>query len=252
MWSDHRREESMTLDRPRTHESVLRHVENELSTGRLRIGDKLPGERTLATQLGLSRPSIREAIRVLEAMGIVRTSVGSGPDAGAVIVADASTGITATLRLHLASSHLPIFDIVQTRVLLEAWCAREAANRQDAEQLAVAEALLDAMDAPGLAAEEFHPLDAEFHVTLARAAGNQVVAAIMTSLREAINQYVLVAVPLLPDWTATARRLRRQHRNVLAAVRAGDGERAAHLVVRHIDGFYREAPLEPTDTITGR
>ncbi|HEY3713769.1 MAG TPA: FCD domain-containing protein [Jatrophihabitantaceae bacterium] len=219
---------------------VLRHVEDELAAGRLHVGDRLPGERALGTQLGISRPSVREGIRVLEAMGVIRTAAGSGPDAGAVVVADTSAGITSALRLHLASSTLPVADVVRTRVLLETWSVREASRRRDPEQLAEARTLLDAMDAD-LTVEDFLLLDAEFHVTLCRAAGNAVVAAIMTSLRDAIHGYVLAAAP--PDWAPMARRLRRQHRNVLDAVRAGDGERAARLVARHIERYYRANPM---------
>ena len=86
---------------------------------------------------------------------------------------------------------------------------------------------------------DFLLLDAEFHVTLARATGNAVVAAIMTSLRGAIHGYVLDAPRRGRTGRRWQRRLRRQHRNVLAAVRSGDGERAARLVTRHIEGFYR-------------
>jgi len=230
--------------RSRTHELVLQHVEDELSSGRLRIGAKLPAERALAAQLGISRASTREAIRVLEAMGIVRTAAGSGPDAGAVVVAEPAAGLTSALRLHLASSHLPIGDVVQTRVLLESWSVRAAAAARDSQRLAAASSLLDAMDEPDRPALDFHLLDAEFHVALARATGNEVVAAMMTALRGAIHSYVVEAVPNLPDWAATARRLRRQHRAILGAIGDGDGERAAKLVVRHIEGFYREAKLD--------
>jgi GntR family transcriptional repressor for pyruvate dehydrogenase complex len=97
------------------------------------------------------------------------------------------------------------------------------------------------MDDRRLTPEEFHRLDAEFHVALATATGNAVVAAIMTSLRGAIHDYVMAAVPALPDWAAMARRLRREHRALLAAVESGDAEEAQRRVVRHIEGFYRAA-----------
>lgn len=233
----------MTAARVRLHETVVRHVEDELASGSLPVGSRLPAERALAEQLGVSRASVREGIRVLEAMGVVRTAAGSGPESGAVVVADTALGITAALRLHLASRTLPVEDVVRTRTLLEAWAVREAAARASDSDLAAAAALLHEMDAPGIDAERFHALDADFHLTLTRAAGNEVVTAMMTALRGAITGYVLTAVPRLADWPATARRLRRQHRAVLAAVTAGDGEKAARLVTAHITGFHREARL---------
>ncbi|WP_202873050.1 FadR/GntR family transcriptional regulator [Kribbella capetownensis] len=231
----------------KNYELVLHRVEADLAAGRLRIGGRLPGERTLAEQLGISRPSVREAVRVLEAMGVVRTATGSGPEAGAVIVAEPVSPLTAVLRLHLATNHLPMSDVVQTRILLESWSAREAAGRApglDAAELKVADDLLDRMDADGLSPEEFHLLDAEFHVALSGLAGNVLIAAVMASLRSAIHGYVLAAVPNLPDWEAMAVTLRGEHRAIVAAIRAGEPESAAELVTAHIRGFYQAAQLQ--------
>lgn len=229
--------------RLRTHEIVLQRIEDDLAAGRIGVGQRLPGERGLAEEMGVSRASVREAIRVLEAMGLVRTAVGSGADAGAVIVAEPAAAITSALRLHLASSHLAVHEIVETRVLLESWAVRLAAGAGRRDRFATAERLLDDMDDPLLPTEEFHRLDAEFHVELTRLAGNALVAAVMASLRESIQGYVKAAVPLLPDWPAMSRKLRREHRKVLAAIRDGDGTGAARLVTRHIEGFYRAAGL---------
>jgi GntR family transcriptional repressor for pyruvate dehydrogenase complex len=226
-------------ERSRTHEVVVRHIEEQLRHGALRVGERLPGERALAEQLNISRPSIREGIRVLEAIGLVRTAVGSGPEAGAIVINEAAAGLTTTLRLHLAASSLPVADLVETRSLIESWSVREAARRQRAAELTAAGELLRAMDDRGLSPRQFHLLDADFHVTLARAAGNDVVSVIMRSLRDSINGYVLAAIPNLPDWAAMARRLRREHKAIHAAIEAGDGELAAQKVVAHINGFHR-------------
>ena len=170
----------------KNYELVLNRVEADLAAGRLRLGERLPGERSLAEQLGISRPSVREAVRVLEAMGVVRTATGSGPEAGAVIVAEPASPLTALLRLHLATNHLPMGDIVQTRVLLESWAAARA--RTDSPALAEAAGLLEKMDAcPDT--DGFLALDVRFHLALAEAAGNAVVSAMMGSLRESIQGY---------------------------------------------------------------
>ena len=239
----------MSDKRPRMHEVVLAHIEAELSAGRVSLGQRLPAERVLAEQLGVSRASVREAIRGLEAMGVVRTAVGSGPDAGAVIVADPGAALAGTLRLHLATNHLVVADIVATRVLLESWAVRAAAVSSGGEaaggpsRYADAERLLSEMDAAQLTPAEFHRLDAQFHVELTRLSGNIVVAAMMAALRESIQGYVLAAVRDLPDWTGTTQALRRQHRQILGAIAAGAGARAARLATEHIEGFHRSAGL---------
>jgi len=227
--------------RPRTHEAVLARIEADLAAGRLSVGGRLPPERTLAEQLGVSRASVREAVRVLEAMGVVRVGVGSGPEAGTVVVADPATGLTAALRLHLGTRALPIADVVAGRLLLETWGVAAAAVDPRGDALARARGLLDRMAPPALTAEEFHRLDAEFHVALAEAAGNVLVSAIMAALRDAVHSYVMAAVGRLPDWESTARRLRGEHAHLLALVEAGDAAGASAAVRAHIEGFYAEA-----------
>ena len=226
----------------RTHQLVLSWIEDQLSAGRLAVGGRLPAERSLAEQLKVSRTSVREAIRILEAMGVVRAGVGSGPEAGTVVISDPTAALGSALRLHVATQHLPVADIVETRVLLESWAAAKA--RHDAPELGEAAALLEAMDGPeGLAVNEFLALDVRFHLALANAAGNAVVSAMMGSLREAIQEYAADLTANLPDWEATASRLRSEHHAILAAVRKGDGVLAAELVAAHIEGYYQEAGL---------
>ncbi|WP_427008792.1 FadR/GntR family transcriptional regulator [Pseudarthrobacter sp. H2] len=224
----------------RTHQLVLQWIEKQLIDGQLTVGGRLPAERTLAEQLEVSRTSVREAIRILEAMGVVRAGVGSGPDAGTVVIADPTAALGSALRLHVATQHLPVADIVETRVLLESWAAARA--RADSPALAEAAALLEQMDA-GPDTEDFLALDVRFHLALAEAAGNAVVSAMMGSLREAIQGYAGRLTANLPDWDATAARLRSEHREILAAINNNDGVRAALLVADHIEGYYKEAGL---------
>lgn len=243
MWSNH----INYYGDMRTHQLVLTWIEKQLSDGELTVGGRLPAERTLAEQLGVSRTSVREAIRILEAMGVVRAGVGSGPEAGTVVISDPTAALGSALRLHVATQHLPIADIVETRVLLESWAAARA--RADAPELKQAAALLDEMDAVGRGSEgadHFLALDVRFHLSLADAAGNAVVSAMMGSLRESIQGYAGKLTANLPDWDATATRLQAEHRDILAAIRNDDGGHAAKLVAAHIEGYYREAGVRHT------
>ncbi|MFK0004459.1 FadR/GntR family transcriptional regulator [Paenarthrobacter sp. NPDC090522] len=229
----------------RTHELVLGWIEQQLSSGELVLGGRLPGERTMAEQLQVSRTSVREAVRILEAMGVVRAGVGSGKDAGTIVIAEPGSALGSTLRLHVATRHLPVADIVETRVLLESWAAARA--QPGVPELYEAAELLDQMDAaPDV--DTFLGLDARFHVALAQAAGNAVVSAMMASLRGAIENYASELTGNLPDWNATSGRLRAEHRAILAAVNANDGRKAADLVAAHIRGFYTEAGVGSAST----
>lgn len=226
---------------PRAWEGVLASIEARLVDGDLRLGDHLPAERTLAADLGVARSSVREAIRVLEAMGLVRTQTGSGPSSGAIIVARPVGGMQALMRLQVAASGFPVADVVRTRLLLETAVAVELAERPAGVRLDDARQLLDAMDDPGLTPQEFLALDAQFHLALAEASGNTVVAAMMAGLRTSIESYVLSGVDRIPDWEAMAGRLRSEHRGIVAAIAAGDRTGAQTRVHDHISGYYRDA-----------
>jgi GntR family transcriptional repressor for pyruvate dehydrogenase complex len=246
-------EDTVTVDDRRAWETVLASIEDDLLQGRLKPGDRLPGERALAADLGVGRSSVREAIRVLEVLGLVRTNVGSGPTAGAIIVALPGGGMSALMRLQVAARGFPVADIVKTRLVLETAVAAELAEAvlsaallhpdRSEPDLARCVHLLDAMDAPGLSEDEFLALDAAFHLSLAEAGGNQVVIATMAGLRNAIEGYVRAGVARLASWPVTSARLRAEHRGILAAIEAADPAGAHSLVHAHISGYYAETRL---------
>lgn len=226
----------------RAHQRVLDWVEGELRAGRLRIGDQLPGERALAETHGISRASVRDAIRTLEVMGLVRTSTGSGPRSGAVLISRPAKGISNMLRLHVASSGLQVEDVVEVRALLETWAAtvvdlNEIPDR-GREILDEAADLLEMMDDADLTREEFQALDTRFHVLLAKLAGNNVLDAIMASLKDSIGDLVSASVDGDGTWEPIATVLRGQHREIFHAVQSGEHQRAADLLREHIEWFY--------------
>lgn len=238
----------MTENPRRSYDLLLENIEADLRSGAIRLGDQLPGERTLAETYGISRASVREGIRILDAMGVLRSSSGSGPKSGAIIISEPSAGLSSALRLHMASHRLPVADIVQTRVLLETWAAQSAADRTPSDtteaSLAEAAALLEAMDAPDIGRENFHLLDAQFHVVLTSLAGNAVIEAMMASLRSAISGYVADAVALMENWPEVMGVLQAQHHEIYEAVSAQRGADAARLLREHIEWFYAQIPGE--------
>ncbi|MFD4183436.1 FadR/GntR family transcriptional regulator [Rhodococcus sp. NPDC058514] len=222
---------------PRAWEQVLSRLEEMLVSGEVLPGQRLPSERTLAVDLGVGRSSVREALRVMEALGLLRAQTGSGPNAGAMIVSRPTGGMTMLMRMQVAAQGFPVSDVVATRLVLEEEVLRSLAMRRPAPDLAVAVELLDAMDDPALSANEFLILDAQFHVAMADAAGNQVIAAMMAGLRESIESYVVGGVDA-SSWPTTCTRLRHEHRGLVDAVDAGDPDLAGSRIVDHIRGYY--------------
>lgn len=229
--------------RGRAYEVVVDHVEEQILAGSLKVGDRLPGERDLATGLEVSRAAVREAIRTLEAQGVVRSGVGSGPDAGTVVSALPSAALTRLLRLHVALANFPIPDVVEARVMLERYSISLAAAHAGPERLADLRTALEAMDDPALDRVAFNDLDTAFHIAIAEAAGNRLVADMTTAIRDAVRRTVLESFELLGDrWPQIATRLRAEHHAIHDVVAAGDGESAARLVEEHIRGAAQWLP----------
>lgn len=139
------------VSRASTYELVIDAVEEQIMTGSLGVGDPLPAERDLAMKLGVSRASVREALRVLDSLGVVRSSGGSGRGAGTFIAAMPSAALTRFLRLHVALTNFSIDDVTETRIQLERSSAILAATRADKDALAEVNAQLAMMDTPGSA-----------------------------------------------------------------------------------------------------
>ena len=116
------------VERVPTYELVLRRIEEQLLNRSLRPGDRLPPERELASILGASRPAVREALRVLQAQGIVRSGVGTGVDSGTIVTSAPSGALTRLLRVHLAVASFPLSDVVESRVMFERFSALGAAR----------------------------------------------------------------------------------------------------------------------------
>lgn len=216
----------------------MKWVTDELSSGRLKIGDHLPGERVLAETIGVSRGSLREALRVLEALGTIQTATGSGPRSGTIVTAEPEQALTLALNLQLATSQVEPRHIYEMRLLLETWAAEH--SDADTGDWARAAALLDRMDEPDIAVRDFLTLDAEFHVEISRAAGNPLISTLMDALRTSISDHTLDRARALENWPETAARLRAEHREIFLSLRAGESVRAEGLLRAHIVGYYVE------------
>ena len=213
-------------------------VTGELSSGRLRIGDHLPSERALAETLKVSRSSLREALRVLEALGAIQAATGSGPRSGTIITAAPEQALALALNLQLATSHVEHSHVYEVRLLLESWAA-EHSDPAGADWDS-ADRLLKLMNDPDITIPDFLQLDAEFHVLVSRAAGNPLISTLMDAMRTSIADHTLARAQALPDWEKTATRLRSEHQAILKSLRGGERIKAAEILRQHIRGYYLE------------
>jgi DNA-binding FadR family transcriptional regulator len=231
---------------------VLDQIEEQIASGRFRAGDRLPPERDLASALGVSRVAVREAMRVLQAMGVITQGTGSGPDSGTVLTAAPGQALTRLIRMHVLVASVGSDDLVRARIALERESARLAAVNATADDHEVIAGHLVAMDDPQVSIEVFNDRDTALHVAIARASGNPLVAELTTALRNAMRATLLERFRGDDDFRSVAAvRLRREHHAIHLALRAGAGALAADLVEAHIDGFYhRPNPPDPAPSQT--
>ena len=230
------------VSRVRTYELVLDRIETQIVSGALRAGQRLPPERELAVLLGVSRPAVREALRILEAQGAVRSQVGKGPNSGTTIDRFPSDALARLLRLHVALGSFPLEDVVETRVALERSSVVLACRNASRQNLARMRRALLAMDEPQVDRETFNQCDTDFHVALADAGGNRLMSDVTRAIRESVRLPILAAMTAMPEsgengWPRVRDGLRADHHAIFTAVETGQAELAADLLEAHIRGF---------------
>lgn len=230
------------VERSRAYELVVERIEEQILDGTLRVGDRLPPERDLAPMLGVSRAAVREAIRSLEAQGVLSSAVGAGPAGGTVIAGLPSPALTRLLRLHVALANFPIADVAEARVMLERLSARLAAEKATEMDLKAMEAALDGMDDPAVTRDAFNELDTQFHAAVAEAGGNRLIADMTIAIRASMQAPILRAYAEMDDWQSLANRVRSEHRAAFDAIRRRDVRAAPDLIEKHIKSAYRRVP----------
>jgi len=217
------------VKRSRVSEDIASQILQLMSDGRLTAGSRLPSERELAVRLGVSRPSVREALRQLELMGVVETRQG----AGAFVKEVSDEDLVQPLALLLRGRKHLLRDILETRRLIEphiAWLAAQKASASDVAELAD---LVDRQRSKTVAGQLAVEEDGAFHHTLARASGNRV----LLLLVESCMDLLLESRKRNLQSPERARRSLEGHADLLAAIKAGDAEAAREAMRRHIDGI---------------
>lgn len=216
----------------RAFETITASLREMMANGELRPGDRLPAERDLAQQFGVSRTSVREALRVLETLGVI--SVRRGAEHGATLTPEPSNAFSTTFALLMDLRHISPAEVLEFRLMLELGAARSVASRRDPVALGKLRALVAEMEAEDTSDADFHRLDAAFHVALLEATGNRLVDLVEGGLDTALRRIITDVASAWRDQTSLRSDLTRQHREILAALEAGDGEEAARLLSLHI------------------
>lgn len=225
----------------RAAESVARHIETLILEGSLRPGEALLPERDLAGRLEVSRPTLRDGLKLLEERGLLEGAKGRGMRVAALGQSAISDPLVALLRQRpeVADDYLEFRDIVEGQA---AALAAERASRVDREQIEACLARIDAAHEANDPAEEA-AADAELHLAIYEASHNlvllQIMRALSGNLRDDVskNRNRMFTIPAIRDL------LRDQHRAIAQAILRGEVEAARKASHEHL-AYIRRASQE--------
>jgi GntR family transcriptional repressor for pyruvate dehydrogenase complex len=210
-------------------DEAIDKIKEMLLRGELKAGDRLPPEKELSDRLGLSRSSLREAVKALELIRVLDVRRGDGTYVTSLDAKLLNEAVAFVVELHQDKSILELFEV---RRILEPATAFIAASRMDASHLLELRATMDGID-EHTDVEELVTHDLEFHRIITRAAGN----AYLESLLDALSSSTVRARIWrgLTQDRAVAHTL-AEHKAIADALARGDAELVRALVTVHISG----------------
>ncbi|MCL4296904.1 MAG: FadR family transcriptional regulator [Anaerolineae bacterium] len=230
-----------TIHSSRLYEQIIQQIQSLVVEGVLRPGDKLPPERELAEQFGVSRTAVREAVKALSEKGLVEILPGRGTFITNFTSAMMRDSLDLIVKLGLTNG---VAHLNEVRTLLEPGIAALAAERSTPEEVQQLEQAVAAMDAAMADADAFAEADLEFHLALARASQNPLIPIlldpIVDQLREHRQRIFLVE--------GGPQRGQYHHRRILAAVKKRDPAAAREAMCAHLNQVLADS--EAVSTIT--
>ena len=212
-------------------EMVVRRILDMVKAGVLKAGDALPPERDLALSLNVSRPSVREAMRGLAVLGVVRTRQGGG----AYISDLGPDSLLGPLQFYLSLERMNIRELYDARSLIESDVARRAAVNISDLDLARLETLLAEQGKTIGDPIAFRKSDFEFHEVIWIGSGN----AFLKRIGESLNVLGLEFRKRASEKPGVLEQSLRDHRRLLDALTARDAEGAAQAAETHMQNVYQ-------------
>jgi DNA-binding FadR family transcriptional regulator len=212
----------------RASSSIADQIRQAIVTGRLSEGERLPPERELAEQFGVSRVTVRDALRALEAMGLIEVRVGAR--GGAFVTAPTGSIVGQTMSDMMMMSAVSPEDIVEARLVVELGTVTLACSRATQEDIT---ALLDLQDQAeeAIAAKTYvREMSWDFHALIAAAAHNGAIEGLTNSFRSSLSMH-----PIRTREGARAHALTvEEHGHILNAIVGHDAARARENMARHL------------------
>jgi len=216
-------------------DEIYEQIKGLIISGKLKPGEKLPPERELAASIGVSRPSLREALQKLEAKGFLEQIQGDG-----TYVKSATSDSFDGFLEEFAKKDNAIFDLMEVRRILETWAAYTAAERATDKEIAQMQEYLNEMkDAKDYGQIGYIP-DANFHSTISYATHNVLLIHIMNNIYEWIEKVSFEVRSRMYTDEKSHEELFNQHSAIFNAIREGKPLAAYNAMNLHMDYIVKE------------
>ncbi len=216
---------NIPITRRKVYELVAEHLLGQISEGRLRPGEVVPTERDLTQSYKVGRSSVREALRMLESQGLIK-SLGNGT----FVVAGDQHLLNQPLRLLLALDRVNLNELFEVRKILEVEAAGLAAVRRSDENLVRMGEAIEQMTAGLDSQERFSESDLWFHLQVAAATRNRVIIRMMDGIRDLLHRS-LASIYKIPG---SPTRTLEQHQAIFRAIQTGPADAARHAMRQHL------------------
>lgn len=214
---------------PKASDVLSRELRERILDGTYLPGAGLPTERELILQTGMGRTTVREALRILEVQGLV--TMRTGRAGGAFVCRPGEEVMVEAVDLLVRNPTFPLIALLETREAIEPHSARLAALHRDADDLAVLEDLTLRVANDFLDLEDFLDAHIEWHLAVARASHNELLAGVLIGLSRAIR--ARAGDPALLEASVRESAV-KAHDAVMQAIRASDGDAAFRRMARHV------------------
>jgi len=214
---------------PQRAAKIAQQLLDIIEIQKLEPGHKLPPERQLADMLEVSRPSLREALHILQAQGRVQIKHGQGTFVQEPLIAQ-------ELRASVMSKTHGLNELFDAREVLEVPASKWAAEKATKENIRLLRATLNQIDtitsSEPIDYEQLQTLDAKFHLTIVEIAGNRFINQTLNVLQDVMKMSMETTL----RFPGRLQISRNEHSAILSAIESGDGELALKLTLQHITG----------------
>lgn len=218
------------------YEEIVQQIKGFIMDGNLKPGDRLPSERELSERLAVSRASVREALSALAILGVIDIRPGEGTFVRNIRNRD----IVESLTLALLMDSRTVIELLEARKALEGEAVFLAARRAELEHLAKMEAILEDMRKDLQTNTLGEEADLRFHLAIAEAAGNSVLARLMHTVTDTLRQALRASRLSLYTTPGNPELLLEQHSTIYEMIKARNPRGARKAMNQHLLFVMRE------------